>query len=161
MKRLRRLLVSGAAWVCVAGSAFAQTGGAAGVPVYPPAATSSSPSSACPAPAQVTHLHLYGLWRAEFPGQAQGASLLFEKHPEYPESVRGGINRDGARGMVAGDVEDGELNLDESTDGLSIAAAWSGLVVANSCGKEIRGTWTPAAGEPVLDFILRKVPGWQ
>jgi len=149
MKRLRRTLVLAAAW---AAASAGLTGGAA--------AQTPSPG-ACPTPAEVTHLHLYGLWRAEFTGQAQGATLLFEKHPDYPESVRGGINRDGVRGMVAGDVEDGEFNLDESDDGIGIAAAWAGTVVENSCGKEIRGTWTPASGTPVLGFILRKAPGWQ
>jgi hypothetical protein len=118
--------------------------------------------SACPAPAEMSHLHLYGLWRAEFDNPAvPGASLLFEKHPDYPESVRGGINRDGVKGLVAGDVEDGEFTLDESTDGIKIAANWTGNVVENSCGKEIRGTWTAAAGKPEYSFVLRKVPGWQ
>ena len=145
MKWLKWALVTGAAWAALCGGAFAQT---------------PSPG-VCPKPAEVTHVNLYGLWRAEFSGQAQGATLLFEKHPDYPESVRGGINRDGALGLVAGDVEEGDFSLDESEDGISIAAAWSGTVVENSCGKEIRGTWTPASGKPVLGFILRKVPGWQ
>ncbi|MES2482875.1 MAG: hypothetical protein V4609_12825 [Pseudomonadota bacterium] len=109
----------------------------------------------------MSHLHLYGLWRAEFSGQAQGATLLFEKHPEFAESVRGGINRDGVRGQVAGDVDKGEFSLDESADGISIAATWSGTVVENSCGKEIRGRWKSASGNTEYGFILRKVPGWQ
>jgi hypothetical protein len=159
MNKLRRSVMLTAAWACMAASALAQTGGAANA--NPPEAAPASTPGACPKAAEVTHLHLYGLWRAEFTGQAQGATLLFEKHPDYPGSVRGGINRDGARGLVAGDVEDGEFNLDESVDGIRIAAAWSGAVVENSCGKEIRGTWTPASGAPELGFILRKVPGWQ
>jgi hypothetical protein len=119
-------------------------------------------TAACPAPAEMSHLHLYGLWRAEFNDPAvPGATLLFEKHPDYPESVRGGINRGGVKGLVAGDVEDGEFTLDESIDGIKIAATWAGTVMENSCGKEIRGTWTAAAGKPEYSFVLRKVPGWQ
>jgi len=75
--------------------------------------------------------------------------------------VRGGINRDGVKGLVAGDVENGEFALDESADGIKIAATWVGNVVENSCGKEIRGTWTAAIGKPEYRFVLRKVPGWQ
>ena len=166
MKRLRRALRSlalAAALCAIVGGALAQSGAApdAGPSDSAPANAQATTPSACPTPAEMTHLHLYGLWRAEFSGMARGATLLFEKHPDYPESVRGGINRDGARGLVAGDVEDGEFSLDESADGISIFAAWSGSVVENSCGKEIRGTWTPASGTPVLGFILRKVPGWQ
>jgi len=110
----------------------------------------------------MSHLQLYGLWRAEFDNAAvPGATLLLEKHPEFPESVRGGINRDGVKGLVAGDVENGEFALDESADGIKIAATWVGNVVENSCGKEIRGTWTAAIGKPEYRFVLRKVPGWQ
>ena len=128
-----------------------------------PATPAAPPThAACPKPAEMSHLHLYGLWRAEFDNAAvPPATLLFEKHPDYPESVRGGINRDGLKGLVAGDVENGEFALDESTDGIKIAATWVGNVVENSCGKEIRGTWTAAVGKPEYSFVLRKVPGWR
>ena len=52
--------------------------------------------------------HLLGLWRAEFEG-GTGATLLLETHPEFAQSVRGAINRDGDRALLAGDVEDGEF----------------------------------------------------
>lgn len=134
---------------------------AAGLAQTPAPASPTAPV-ACPKPAEMSHLHLYGLWRAEFnSGAAPGATLLFERHPDYPESVRGGINRDGVKGLVAGDVENGEFSLDESIDGIKIAATWTGIVMENSCGKEIRGTWTAAAGKPEYSFVLRKVPGWQ
>jgi hypothetical protein len=75
-----------------------------------------------------------GLW--------QGATLLLEKHPEYAASFSGAINRNGERRQVAGDIEDGEFTLEESADGVHIAATWVGDVVEGSCGREIRGTWT-------------------
>lgn len=144
--------------VCGLGAAVAQaqTLAQAGTPSGP-----AGVPAACPKAAEMSHFHLYGLWRAEFDGQAPGATLLFEKHPQFAESVRGGVNRGGVMGQVAGDVNNGDFSLDESDDGIKIAASWAGTVVENSCGKEIRGTWTAAAGKPEYSFVLRKVPGWQ
>lgn len=117
------------------------------------AETPAAPS--CPAPAEVAQRHLLGLWRATFDGQARGATLLLEPHPEFAESVRGAINRDGARALVAGDVDDGEFTLEESVNGTNISATWTGDVVEGSCGREIRGSWQ-AAGGPALAFVLRR-----
>jgi hypothetical protein len=77
-----------------------------------------------------TPAHLWGLWRVRFGGEAGAATVLFEKHPERGESVRGAINRDSVQSLLAGDVDDGVLTLDESDDGLQISAIWSGNVVA-------------------------------
>lgn len=120
---------------------------------------SSAPAS-CPAPAEIGPLHLYGLWRAEFEGLPQGATLLFEKHPELAGSVRGGVNRDGSKTLAAGDVEQGEFTLEESLDGQTISATWLGTVVADSCGKEIKGLWTNTSSPRAYPFVLRKLPGW-
>jgi hypothetical protein len=118
-------------------------------------------SPACPLPAEIQVLHLYGLWRAEFEGPLQGATLLFEKHPELADSIRGGVNRDGAKSLLAGDVDAGELTLEESLDGQRISATWQGTVVENSCGKEFRGTWRTASDSQPFPFVLRKLPSWQ
>lgn len=111
---------------------------------------------ACPKAAEVSRQHLLGLWRAEFEGMAQGATLLLETHPEYTESVRGAINRDGQRSQVAGDVEDGEFSLEESANGVNISAAWLGDVVEGSCGREIRGSWQAEGAKQAWPFVLRK-----
>lgn len=96
------------------------------------------------------------MWRAEFEGQAQGATLLLEKHPEYPENFSGAVNRNGARALLAGDVDDGEFSLEESVNGTNISAIWLGEVVEGSCGREIRGSWK-AEGDPrQFQFLLRK-----
>ena len=116
--------------------------------------------------ADISPLHLYGLWRAEFEGEPQGATLLFEKHPELAGSVSGAVNRDGVKAQVSGDVDGGEFTLEESLDGQRISATWLGTVVENSCGKEIRGIWNntsehTAGNAASYPFVLRKLPGWQ
>jgi hypothetical protein len=116
------------------------------------------PALPCPAGGQVTHRHLIGLWRASFDGLPQGATLLLEQHPELAESVRGQINRDGDKALLAGDVDDGEFTLEESADGVKIDATWSGTVIDGSCGREIRGDWQRAADKAPRAFVLRKLP---
>ena len=111
---------------------------------------------ACPRAGEVTQLHLLGLWRATFEGLAQGATLLLEQHPEFAGSVRGAINRNGDRALLAGDVEDGEVTLEESANGTNISATWLGDVVEGSCGREIRGTWQAEGDSQARPFLLRK-----
>lgn len=115
----------------------------------------------CPAPEDLQPVHLYGLWQVEFAGAPRPVTVLFEKHPERSESVYGAINRDGARTLLAGDVHDGELILDESEDGLQISAVWAGKVVPQSCGKEFTGTWRRSSDNTERSFMLRKQPGWR
>lgn len=113
-------------------------------------------AQSCPKTADIGQPHLLGLWRAEFEGLPQGATLLLERHPDYAQSLAGAINRNGERRPVAGDIEDGEFTLEESADGRSISATWMGHVAEGSCGKEIRGTWQDSNGAPARPFILRK-----
>lgn len=111
----------------------------------------------CPKAAEVTHQHLLGLWRAQFDGLAQGATLLLEPHAEFAENVRGAINRDGERALLSGEVEDGEFALEESANGVNISATWLGDVVEGSCGREIRGTWQAEGERRARPFVLRKL----
>jgi len=147
-------------------------------------------AAACPEPADMTALHLYGMWRAQLdaakaaarttsasapasqapaapasapsPASTSSASatLRFERHPELAESVRGRVERDGASIQVAGDVDEGDFTLEESQDSQRISATWIGRVVNGSCGKEIRGTWTNAADSSTRTFVLRRQSGW-
>lgn len=112
--------------------------------------------SACPKASEVTPQHLFGLWRAEFEGLPQGATLLLERHTEFAQSLAGTINRNGERSRLAGDLEDGEFTLEESADGRRISATWLGDVVEGSCGQEIRGTWQAEGTAPAHRFVLRK-----
>ncbi len=111
----------------------------------------------CPAASAVVPKQLLGLWRAEFEGQPQGATLLLEPHPRYALSLAGEINRGGERARIAADLEAGEFTLEESSDGVRITASWAGDVVEGSCGREIRGT-REAPGGAAARFTLRKLP---
>lgn len=149
------------------------------------------PTVACPSPQEVAPLHVYGLWQAELyaalptdltqpPTTAPSSrgTLQLERHPEHPDSLSGrlslhaGAKNQGTRApmgtaapdstaWVAGDLEDGELIMDESDDGKRIAAVWVGVVVGPSCGQEIRGTRRLAGEDQGQAFILKKQPGWR
>lgn len=138
--------------------AAAALGGPAGAQVGP---LPSTPDSACPAPEAVTHLHLYGLWQASSEGWPGQATLRLRRSESHAEGVSGEIERAGERAWLAGDVDEGEFTLEESTDGQAISATWTGKVSENSCGMEIQGSWSRAGDAAAYPFVLRKLPGWQ
>ncbi len=115
----------------------------------------------CP---DVTRLHaaqLHGSWELELVQTGQRGQLTLRQHPEFSASLRGELRYGGQRSIASGDVEGGEFNLDESRDGKSLFAFWSGQLVPGACGAEIRGRWQPLAreGQPApaeSDFILRR-----
>ena len=153
-----------ALWLCAlcAGTVWAETNAPAPAAEPSPSAASPAPSAppddpACPHASEVKQEHLLGLWRAEFEGKAQGATLLIEKHPMFALSLRGAINRNGERAQLAGDVEDGEVTLEESANGSNISAVWLGDVVEGSCGREIRGAWKAEGDARQFQFVLRKL----
>jgi hypothetical protein len=117
--------------------------------------------AACPAPADIGALHLYGEWQATWDGLDAPATLRLGRNPEHLDGVRGTIARGAAEALVAGDVDDGAFSLEESTDGRTISATWTGNVVENTCGKEIQGRWNNALDHGERRFVLRKLPGWR
>jgi hypothetical protein len=119
-------------------------------------AGSTAAQGACPHASDVKAADMLGLWHAELQGAGHVGTLLLEKHPLYTENFSGAINRNGERRVVAGDVEDGDFTLEESADGVRIAAAWVGELVEGSCGREVRGTWTIDGEKNGRPFILRK-----
>lgn len=127
------------------------------------AAQDGSAPATCPAPDELRAVHLYGAWRAHWTDAADrtAATLQLERHAELSDSVRGRIEREGVSAQVVGDVDNGDFTLEESRDGLRISANWIGRFVPQSCGKEIRGTWTDADNGTQRDFILRRQGGWQ
>ena len=101
---------------------------------------------------------LLGRWRAELQGRSAPVLLQLTPHPELSESVHGTLQRDGTTVLLAGDVDQGQLTLEESTDGRRISANWLGTVQEGSCGKEIRGTWNSDTTNPPtsIPFVLNK-----
>ncbi len=110
---------------------------------------------ACPAEVDLTTADLYGLWRAEVDGRHDG-TLLLEANPQWAGSLAGAINRNGVMARLAGDLDDGELLLEESADGQRITATWTGTPVAGRCGREIRGTRPADGGGPARPFVLQR-----
>ena len=142
------------------------------ISAFPTSATGQNdPNSttACPAAADLNHQHRQGRWHATLqpaapeaaPAPATTAVLQLGPHPELAESVRGTGQRGDASAQLSGDVDAGELALEESINGTNISATWTGQVVDGSCGKEMRGTWTNAHPTISLSFVLRKQAGWQ
>jgi hypothetical protein len=140
-------------------------------------ASAQSPTVVCTQPADMAPAQLYGLWQLVLWPQDGGSeatpastgALLFERHPDYPGSVRGSLKRstpgNDRQALVSGDVTSGEFNLDESADGVTMDAVWEGNVTASGCGQELRGIRRPAEGralsETVMNFVLKKAPGWR
>ncbi len=115
----------------------------------------------CPDVTQLHAAQLYGSWLLELPQAGQRGTLTLRQHPEFSGSLRGEFHYGGQRSIASGDVEEGEFNLDESRDGKTLHAFWSGNLVPSACGAEIRGRWQPLAqpGKPLQaesDFVLRR-----
>ena len=117
----------------------------------------------------MNHQNLQGRWHATLQAAAPDAAhppddtalLQLGPHPELAHSVRGTVRRGSVTALVSGDVDAGELTLEESVNGTNISATWTGQVVDGSCGKEIHGTWNNATPPTTLTFVLRKQAGWQ
>lgn len=135
-------------------------------------------SGACLTATQLSAPHIYGEWRVRFNPAPNGlpaaAVMRLEKHAEFSESVAGSVTRElGAartgghapRAQLAGDLENGFLTLDESSNGISITGTWNGEMVKESCGKKFTGLWKDTSDKappdtPEVPFTLEKVPGW-
>lgn len=119
-------------------------------------AAHAQPAAKCLLPGEIGSQQLLGTWEAELQGRWDLVMLRLVAHPEYAHSFHGTLERDGRRLLLAGDYEDGELTLEESEDGKRIAANWLGELVPESCGREIRGTWTRDGETGGKAFVLRK-----
>ena len=142
--------------------------GCAGPSTTPPSgstagAASSAADPECPDVTRLRSAQLYGTWELELIATGQRGQLTLSQHPEFSESLRGEFRYGTQRSIASGDVEAGEFNLDESLDGKSLYAFWSGQLTPAKCGAEIRGTWQtlPRDGKPSVEspFVLRR-EGW-
>ena len=126
----------------------------------------------------MTLAHLHGRWLLEWTASSSTAtgsrttpaseSLRLGPNPEFADSLVGELQRGGTQVQLAGDLEDGELTVEESADGKTISASWTATVSGNPCNPIIQGTWTrdPAASPPTgqaeqRPFRLRRpAPAW-
>lgn len=120
---------------------------------------------ACPMPAEVAAVHLYGAWQVRWDGVAEAATLTLWRSPDYPDGLRGTLRRGAGatatEALVSAEVDQAGFVMEESIDGRAISATWNGAFAEQSCGKEIRGQWTDAATRTERAFVLRKLGGWQ
>ena len=138
--------------------------------------TQNEPKSACLGAQSIKAPQLYGIWQVTFTNPPAGlpktALMLLEKHEEFTDSLSGIVSRDGVaaaghapKAALAGDVEDGFVILDESSNNTSISATWNGELVQSSCGREVKGVWkdtsaSASADVPEVPFTMVKRPGW-
>ena len=122
---------------------------------------------------------LHGRWAARFShppaGLPESATLVLERHAEFSESLAGTVSRklskaDAAlafghapQAALAGDLDEGLLLLDESSDRISITGTWNGEMVPGSCGRVYRGVWkdtsrSAAPDAPDVPFTLTRLP---
>lgn len=102
-------------------------------------------------------LQLQGQWSADIAGQAQAAELQLAPHPEWQGTVKGTVQRTGSSHAMVGDVDQGNVTLEESANGTNISATWVGTVTDGSCAREIRGQYQEEGNDaPPLPFVLHK-----
>ena len=117
---------------------------------------------------------LHGRWAVVFANPPAGlpaqATLLLQRHAEFSESLAGTVSRalgsaagHSAQAALAGDLDEGILLLDESSDHVSITGTWNGEMRAGSCGTVYQGHWkdtsrSAAPDTPDIPFTLTKLP---
>jgi hypothetical protein len=138
--------------------------------------TKKEPKTACFSAKSIKAPQLYGIWQVTFTNPPAGlpktAVMLLEKHKEFSDSLSGIVSRDGvtasghtAKAALAGDVEDGFVILDESSNNISISGTWNGQLVEASCGREVKGVWKDTSNSappdaPEVPYTMVKRPGW-
>jgi hypothetical protein len=138
--------------------------------------TTKEPKTACSSVKSIKAPQLYGIWQVTFSHPPAGlpntAVMLLEKHAEFADSLNGIVSRDPvtaaghtAKAALAGDVEDGFVILDESSNNISISGTWNGQLVEASCGREVKGMWRDTSASappdaPDVPFTMVKRPGW-
>ena len=109
----------------------------------------------CPTAQQMEQPELLGTWRADLRGQSAPVMLQLGKHPEWNGTVKGQITRSSGTAIVVGDVNQGKLTMEESSDGKKVSGSWLGDVVDGSCAREIRGEWLDDKDNSI-PFVMRK-----
>ena len=125
--------------------------------------TSGQSAPSCKATADFINTDFFGAWVLELRradgATAQTTRLTFKRNPEFAESLAGEFDWQGARIMVFGDIEAGNLDLEESDNGKDIGGLWKGRIAEGSCGQAVSGTRHILATQTEQSFVLRRA-GW-
>ena len=125
---------------------------------------------------------LYGNWAVRFDhppaGLPERATMRLQRHAEFSESLAGTVSRDlgpaagtpaiaghAAEAALAGDLDEGMLLLDESSDKISITGTWNGEMQPGSCGRVYQGRWKDTSASAAPDaadvaFTLTRLPSF-
>lgn len=112
----------------------------------------------CPADWQMTDKQLQGEWSASITGHDEATRIVLGPHPEWKGNVKGTISRNSVSHPMVGDLNNGAVTLEESSDGQRITGTWLGEAVPESCGREIRGSFQTSEDTAAQDFVMRKLP---
>ena len=144
------------------------------------ASAQNTPETACPPARSMKAEQLYGRWAVRFDpapaGLPERATMRLQRHAEFSESLAGTVSRDlgaaagtpalaghAAEAVLAGDLDEGMLLLDESSDRISITGTWNGEMQPGSCGRVYQGRWkdtsaSAAPDAPDVPFTLTRLP---
>ncbi|QIL83207.1 hypothetical protein G7047_27150 [Diaphorobacter sp. HDW4A] len=110
---------------------------------------------ACPTAQQMEQPELLGRWNVQMDGEAGPITIELGPHPEWDGTVKGSVQRPAFQSIIVGDVNQGELTMEESRDGKSVSGNWYGSVAEGSCARIIRGEWA-GSDDRSLKFTMRK-----
>ena len=121
------------------------------------ACASNTPAArpACPTAQQMEQPELLGRWSVTLGENTEPFSIILGPHPEWDGTVKGTINRPDYQSIVVGDVNKGELTMEESRDGKSVSGNWWGTVVEGSFAREIKGELADS-NDRSSTFVMRK-----
>ena len=144
------------------------------------ATAQNTPETACPPARSMKAEQLYGRWAVRFDAPPAGlperATMRLQRHAEFSESLAGTVSRDlgaaagtpalaghAAEAALAGDLDEGMLLLDESSDRISITGTWNGEMQPGSCGRVYQGRWKDTSANAAPDaadvpFTLTRLP---
>ena len=142
--------------------------------------TQKEPQTVCLSAKSIKAPQLYGIWQVTFTNPPAGlpktAVMLLKKHEEFADSLSGIVSRDvgptavntpghAAKAALAGDVEDGFVILDESSNNISISGTWNGQLIEAGCGRVVEGMWKDTSASappdaPDVAFTMVRRPSW-
>ncbi|MDB5744712.1 MAG: hypothetical protein JWR68_3027 [Polaromonas sp.] len=146
----------------------------------PCASAQNDTQTHCPPAQAMKAEQLHGRWAARFSrppaGLPERATLVLRRHAEFSDSLAGTVNREpglaagtsalaghAAQAALAGDLDEGLLLLDESSDNISITGTWNGEMQPGSCGRVYQGVWKDTSSSAAPDaadipFTLTRLP---